>query len=139
MTPLPGWQVIPPAWSTHHQPVAEKTMQSPAIFWRVNNGPATYPKPADWESQQIVWAGINVRVQQRAQRAGDIVVGEQPLSQRQYLVTCPVGGPQLRAGERGDIVEVLGKRLLIIDIMAGTYEWELDLVCSENMTQSNPE
>ncbi|GAA5229262.1 DUF6093 family protein [Arthrobacter cryoconiti] len=138
MSPLPGWQVIPDGWAEAHRPVVEQTLQSPATVYRISDGPAPYPIPPGWSGSTIVWDNFNARVQEKSQRAGDIVVGDQPITQRQYLVVCPVGGPKLRAGERGDVVHVIGRELRIIDILGGTYEWELDLVCVENLTQENP-
>lgn len=140
MSPLPGWQVIPEGWAEAHRPVAEQTMQSPATFHRITDGPAPYPVPPGWTGSTLIWGGepeVRVRVQQKDQRAGDIVIADQPTTQRQFMVVCPVGGPKLLAGERGDVVHVLGRELRIIDIMAGTYEWELDLICVENLTQGN--
>lgn len=135
--PLPGWGVIPQNWAQHHAPVAEQTMTAAATFHRTTEGPPPYPMPPDWTGTEQVWAA-NVRVQELSQRAGDVVAADQPATQRRYLVTAPLGGPDLRAGENGDIVHVLGRQLRVIDIMNGSLLWELDLICVDNLTQGNP-
>lgn len=138
MSPLPGWTVIPPDWAQHHQPVSEGTMTALGAVHRATEGPPPYPLPPGWTGTEVIWDDVYFRVQERAQRAGELVVADQPTTQRQYLVTAPLGGPALRAGENGDIVHVLGRKLRIIDIMDGSLLWELDLICVDNLTQQNP-
>lgn len=138
MVGLPGMKVIPDGWAEAHQPVAEATMTAPATFHRIIEGPPPYPLPEGWTGQEVIWDDVKVRVQQRAQRAGDVVTGMQPTTRRQILVTCPLGGPELRAGENGDLIHVLDQWLRIIDILPGSLLWELDLLCSLNLTQDNP-
>ena len=141
MSPLPGWKPIPDGWAAHHQPVAESTMTAPATFHRITDGPPPYPLPPGWDGARLIWGGdpeIRVRVQQRSQRAGDVVAAEQPTTQRQVLITCPLGGPQLHAGERGDIIRTIGREFRVVDVMPGTLLWELDLICVDNLTQQNP-
>lgn len=138
MSPLPGWQPLPDGWAEHHRPVAESTMTAPATFHRITAGPPPYPLPPGWDGSRIIWEGINVRVQQRSQGAGDIVAADQPTVQRQVLITCPMGGPELRAGEQGDIVRALGREFRIVSILPGSLLWELDLLCVDNLTQQNP-
>lgn len=138
MVGLPGWKVIPDGWAEAHQPVAESTMTAPAQFYRATEGPPPYPLPPGWDGMELIWDGINVRVQQRSQRAGDVVAGEQPTTQRQVLITCPLDGPALRAGENGDLIRAVGREFRVTDIMPGSLLWELDLVCTDNLTQQNP-
>lgn len=138
MSPLPGWKPIPDGWAATHAPVAESTMTSPATFHRITEGPPPYPLPDGWDGAQLIWEGINVRVQQKSQGAGDKVAAEQPTVQRQVLITCPLGGPALRAGERGDIVRAIGREFRIVSILPGSLLWELDLLCMDNQTQQNP-
>lgn len=138
MSPLPGWKPIPDNWAAHHQPVAESTMTAAATFHRITDGPPPYPIPPGWDGSRIIWEGINVRVQQRSQGAGDKVAADQPTVQRQVLITCPLGGPELRAGERGDIVRAAGREFRIVSILSGSLLWELDLLCMDNLTQQNP-
>ncbi|WP_264669358.1 DUF6093 family protein [Arthrobacter sp. VKM Ac-2550] len=112
------------------------TRQSPAIFKRISEGPAPYPLPPDWDPSVTVWTA-DVRVQE-LNREGGATAAEQPTTLREYLVACPVGGPDLRAGEQGDIVHVIGRELRILNIMFGSYEFERHLVCVDNQTQQNP-
>ena len=137
MSPIPGWKVIPDDWAEHHRPTAVSTMTEPAVFRRITDGPAPYPLPDDWTGSQIIWEA-KVRVQAQNNAAGSADVAEQPTVTRTYLVTAPLGGPDLRAGERGDVVEVLGRQLRITDTPTGSQLWELDLICVENLTQNNP-
>ena len=141
MVGLPGMKPIPDGWAEAHRPVAESTMTAPATFHRITEGPAPYPLPPGWDGSQLIWGGepvVKVRVQQRSQGAGDNVAADQPTVQRQVLITCPLGGPALRAGERGDIVRAVGREFRIVSILPGSLLWELDLLCVDNLTQQNP-
>lgn len=137
MSPLSGYKLFPDNWAEHHRPTAEASMTTPAVFVRISDGPAPYPVPPDWDPADVIWT-TNVRVQARNKTAGDPVPAEQPTSLHEYLVTAPVGGPELRVGEQGDVVRVLGRELRITDSRTGSQLWELDLVCTENLTQQNP-
>lgn len=138
MSPLPGTSVFPPGWAQHHRPTADATMTEPAIFKRVSAGPPPYPKPPGWTEQTTIHQALT-RVQS-LNREGGGTPGEQPTAERQYLVTLPViDAPAFRAGERGDVVHVLGRQLRIVNIMFGSQLWEIDLVCVDNLTQQNPE
>lgn len=132
MSPFPGWKVIPDGWAEHHRPVAEDTMQTPATVFRVTAGPAPYPKPANWSPLTAIWM-TSVRVQSLTNQAAEAHAGEQEVTVRRYLVTAPVGGPALKVGDQ---VHTLGRRLRIVDMLPGTYLWELDLTCEENLTQA---
>lgn len=138
MVGLPGMKPIPDGWAEAHRPVAAATMTAPATFHRITDGPAPYPLPEGWDASTLIWDGIKVRVQQRSQGGGTKVTAEQPTTERQVLITCPMGGPTLRAGERGDIVRALGREFRVIDILPGSLLWELDLLCVDNLTQQNP-
>lgn len=137
MSPFPGWQVIPRGWAAHHRPTAEGTMHTPAVFVR-NNGPAPYPKPADWQGTEELWrAEVRVQALNNAPRQAD--AAEQTTTVRRYLVAAPVrDAPAFKIGQNGDQVLVLGRRLRIVDITPGSNLWETDLVCEENLTQSGP-
>lgn len=141
MSPIPGYKVIPDGWAEHHRPVAKSTMQSPAVFKRVSGGPAPYPIPPDWDGNETVWGGGNppllVRVQQ-LNREGVTSTAEQPTAVHQYLVTAPVDGPPIRSGEQGDVIHVEGRQLRVINESFGTYLWERDFTCIDNLTQQNP-
>lgn len=134
MSPIPGHGVFHPRWAAHHRPVAESSMTELAVFRRLHDGPAPYPLPPNWDPSEIIWRA-NVRVQALSKQGRDPVVADQPLTLHEYLVTAPLGGPELRAGEHGDIVEVLGRRLRITDLPTGSQLWELDLTCTDNLTQ----
>ena len=113
MSPIPGWQVIPPRFAEHHRPTAEATMTATATIKRISDGPAPYPAPDDWDGSQTIWTGP-ARVQE-LKREGNNTPAEQPTTFREYLVPVPLEGlPELRAGERGDVVHVLGRQLRII-------------------------
>lgn len=140
MSPLPRTRVVPPGWVEHHRPTAKSTMQSPAVFKRVSDGPAPFPPPQGWDGSETVWGGeppLLVRVQQ-LNREGVTSTAEQPTAVHQYLITAPVDGPQIRSGERGDIIHVEGRQLRIINESFGTYLWERDFTCIDNLTQNNP-
>ncbi|KQN99695.1 hypothetical protein ASF21_12875 [Arthrobacter sp. Leaf234] len=142
MSPLPGYQVMPPGWAARHRPVAAATMQSPAVFRRISGGPAPYPAPKGWDGSEDIWGTektpVLVRVQQ-LNREGTTSAGEQPTSIHQYLVTAPVDGPPIRSGEQGDVIDVEGRCLSIINEAFGTYLWERDFTCVDNLTQQNPD
>jgi hypothetical protein len=112
-------------------------MKSPAVFRRISDGPAPYPLPDGWTGSRTIWT-TKVRVQAQIQRAASAVAAEQPFSDRRYLVTCPLDGPELRAGEQGDLIDVEGRTLRIVSIAFGTYEFERDLICLDDLTQENP-
>lgn len=136
MTPLPNMKPIPDGWAAAHRPVAEATMTAPARFLRIAEGPPPYPLPEDWTGEAEVWA-TDVRVQE-LKRDGQPVPTEQPTTLREYLITAPLGGPAIRVGERGDVIEAVGRRFNIQSSMAGSLLWEQDFICTENQTQQNP-
>lgn len=137
MSPIPSATIFPPGWAEHHRPTAEASMTEPAIFKRISSGPAPFPLPPEWTGAETIWTAT-VRVQAQSKQAGDSVTAEQPTTTHEYLVTAPVGGPELRVGERGDVIHVLGRQLRITDSRTGSQLWELDLLCVDNLTQSNP-
>ena len=147
MSPLPGWNVIPPGWAEHHQPTAEATMTADAVFQRISEGPASWPPPdastppavaaaGHWGDPEIIWS-TKVRVQ-GLNREGSGVAAEQPVYTREYLVTAPIDGPPIRSGERGDIIVVLGRTLRITNEQFSSLPWERDFTCADNLTQQNP-
>lgn len=137
MSPLPGWQVVPPKWAEHHRPTVNATFTAPGTIHRIAAGPPPYPRPVDWDPAPQIHEGF-FRVQE-LKREGGGNPGEQPSVERQYLVaTALAGTPQLQAGERGDLIKVVGRTFQVRSIMAGSHLWELDLVCVENLTQQNP-
>jgi hypothetical protein len=137
VSPLPGTRTVHPQFAAHHQPTARSTMESPAVFRRISEGPAPYPLPDGWAGSELLWE-TKVRVQALIQRAASAVSADQPFTDRRYLVTCPLDGPELRAGERGDLIDVDGRTLRINSIAFGTYQFERDLICLDDITQQNP-
>jgi hypothetical protein len=141
MSPIPGYKVVPDGWAEHHRPTAKSTMASPAVFKRVSEGPAPYPVPEGWDGSTVIWGGgdppLLVRVQQ-LNREGLTSTAEQPTAVHQYLVTAPVEGPAIRSGEQGDVIHVEGRQLRVINESFGTYLWERDFTCVDNLTQQNP-
>lgn len=143
MSPLPGYRVIPKHWAEHHRPVAKSTMTAPCVMKRISDGPPPYPLPEGWSNDQIIHETV-CRVQE-LKREGGGTIGEQPTTDRQYLIPVPhqnadeVPLPELRAGEQGDVVHALGRQFRIINIMFGSQEWERDLICVDNQTQQNPD
>jgi len=137
MSPLPGWQVIPPGWAEHHRPTVRSTMTTPCTIGRITGGPAPYPKPPGWTGEALLHTTV-CRVQE-LNREGTGTPGEQPTQERRYQVSLPVDGtPELQAGERGDIIHALGRQFRIQQIMFGTNEFERDVLCTDNLTQQNP-
>lgn len=137
MSPFPSWSVIPPRWAEHHRPTVNSTMRSPAQIIRVS-GPEPYPRPPGWVPHEVLWSPL-VRVQALDNATRESDAGEQLSTIRRYLVAAPVeGAPALRLGAKADQVLVLGRRLRIVDIAPGTYLWEMDLICEENLTQAGP-
>lgn len=138
MSPLPGYKVIPPRWAEHNRPVANSTMTTPCVIKRISAGPPPYPLPEGWDGAETIHETV-CRVQELNKVTGG-VAGEQPTTEREYLIPVPVDGlPELRAGEQGDIVHAIGRQFRIIQIMFGSLEWERDLICVDNQTQQNPD
>lgn len=137
VSPLPNTRVIPAGWAEHHRPVAAGTMTAPGVVKRISDGPPPYPKPPGWTGETTVHEAL-FRVQE-LKREGGGTPGEQPTTERQYLLTTQVtDAPAFRAGERGDIVHVVGRQFRIVSIMFGSLLWEVDLICVDNLTQQNP-
>lgn len=117
-------------------------MTAPCTIARISDGPAPYPKPPGWTGEAVIHTTV-CRVQE-LKREGGGTPAEQPTAERQYLVPVPLINdegarlPDLRAGERGDIVHAHGRQFRIVNIMFGSLEWERDLICVDNLTQQNP-
>ena len=143
MVGLPNTQVIPAGWAAHHRPVADATMTEPCTIGRISTGPAPYPKPFGWTGEELIHTTA-CRVQE-LNREGGGTPGEQPTTERQYLIPVPLVNtegvplPDLRAGERGDVIHAIGRQFRIVNIMFGSLEWERDLLCVDNVTQQNPD
>lgn len=135
--PLPNTHVIHKDWAAHHRPTADGTQTAPGKVYRISDGPAPFPKPEGWTGETLIHeAMFNV---QPLQREGGGTPGEQPTAERQYtLTTSVIGAPAFRAGERGDVIDVIGRRFRISSIIFGTELWEIAFICTDNLTQQNP-
>jgi len=112
-------------------------MTAPGKITRPNGAPP-FPKPPDWEPETDLVADCLFRVQELKRENSPVPAG-QPTQERRYLVTMPLskaptGG--LKVGEDGDIVNVVGRRFRIMQTMTGSLLWELDLICTDNLTQN---
>lgn len=136
MSPLPGYNVIPDGWVEHHRPTVEATLTAPGTIHRVTTGPPPYPKPAGWTGETLLHE-TRFRVQQ-LNRDGGGTPGEQPTRERQYRLTAPIGLPALQTGERGDIIRTAGREFRVQQVLFGSLLWEVDLICTDNLTQQNP-
>ena len=136
MVGLPNTKVIPDGWAGHHQPTAEATMTAPGTIHRITAGPPPYPKPDGWTGETLIHEAL-FRVQQ-LNREGGGTPGEQPTRERQYMLTTKIGVPVLQTGERGDLIRVAGREFRLQQVLFGSLLWEVDLVCTDNMTQQNP-
>lgn len=136
MSPLPGWQVVPNNWAGRHGNTVNATMKSEASFYRITAGPAPYPKPPGWTGRTLLHTTY-VRVQQINQDWRG-VPADQPTQERRYMVVAPLGIPELQTGERGDIIAVGGRELRVQQVLQGTFLMEVDIICTDNLTQQNP-
>ena len=141
MSPLPDWKIIPAGWQERHAPALDGTRTADALFLRISSGPAPYPLPEGWDGTEQIWGTpekpIQVRVQQ-LNRDGAGVAADQAIYLREYMVTAPKAGPEIRAGEQGDVIHVLGRRLRITSELLGSMTFERVFVCVDNLTQHNP-
>lgn len=112
-------------------------MTADGTVHRITAGPPPYPKPAGWDPAPQIHSAL-FRVQE-LKREGGATPGEQPTVERQYLLSTKIEGcPPLQAGERGDLIKVVGRTFQVRSLMAGSLLWEHDLICVENLTQQNP-
>lgn len=128
--------VIPAGWDAHHRPVADATRTSPGTIERVTAGPPPFPKPPGWSGRGTIYTGT-FRVQQR-NREGGGTPAEQPTQERTYLIVAGTDIPALQTGERGDIIKVEGREFRVQQVLFGSHLWEMDLLCTDNLTQQNP-
>lgn len=126
-------KVIPPGWAEHHRPVANATMTATGTIVRDEGPPKTWPAPP-FNERVLVQCEFRV---QELKRELSPMPGGQPTEVRQYLITMPLAlaPADLRVGDEGDNVLVVGRRFQIKQKMAGSLLWEMDLICTENQTQ----
>jgi len=136
VSPLQNTYIIPPGWAEAHRPVAAKTLPDAGTIHRVTAGPPPFPKPEGWTGRTLVYEG-NFRVTQ-LNREGGGTPGEQPTQERAYMITGLTDIPYLQAGERGDIISVGGREYRVRQVLFGSDLWEMDIICTDNLTQQNP-
>lgn len=136
MSPLPGWKAIPEGFEEHHRPTVNATLTAPGTIHRVTGGPAPFPKPEGWTGEEQIHETA-FRVQQLNREAAP-TPGEQPSQERQYRLVAPVGVPELQTGERGDIIRTAGREFRVQQVLFGSLLWEVDILCTDNLTQQNP-
>ena len=138
--PFPGQKIIPDGWAEAHRPIAAGGMTGHCVVDRVSDGPAPYPPVEGWTGREQVWSGA-CRIQE-LKREASVLPGEQPTEQRQYLIQLPYLNdnplPELRVGERGDIVTHDGAEYVLKQRMTGSLLWAHDFIAWENQTQQNP-
>lgn len=127
---------IPAGWEAHHMPTAEAILKSPGTIHRVTAGPPPFPKPPGWEGTGQIYSGLFEVTQ--LNREGGGVPGEQPTRERTYIIACKTDIPGLQTGERGDLVRVEGREFRVQAVMFGTRLWQMNILCTDNMTQQNP-
>lgn len=137
MAPFSSSSVIPPGWEEHHRPVAAATMTAAATVRRPP-GPEPYPPDPLWDpAGQLLWSGF-CRLQELKQ-VTSTMPAEQPTVGRNYLITFPLGTdnplPELKVGERGDVVTIDGVDFLLQHPMEGSLLWERDFIAWANHTQ----
>ncbi|MGN7250054.1 DUF6093 family protein [Arthrobacter sp. SAFR-014] len=138
MSPLPNTRVVPAGWAEHHRKASEGFMTSPGTVHRISDGPPPYPKPVGWTGEALIHEALFSV--EPLNREGGGTPAEQPTTERQYqLTTKVIDAPAFRAGERGDIVRVIGREFRIVNIKFGSQLWEIDLICVDNLTQQNPD
>ena len=140
LMPFPNQRIIPDGWAEYHRPVAAGVMTGACTVDRVDTGPAPWPPPEDWTGRERVWSG-QCRIQELKREQSSVPV-EQPTESRQYLIQLPYTDeypvPELRVGERGDIVTHAGVEYILKQRMTGTLLWTHDFTAVENQTQQNP-
>lgn len=136
MSPLQNTHVVHPGLAAAVQTTVQKSLPDPGTIYRVTAGPPPFPKPEGWTGRTTVYTG-NFRVTQ-LNREGGGTPGEQPTQERAYMVTGLTDIPLLQAGERGDIIAVAGREYRVRQVLFGSQLWELDIICTDNLTQQNP-
>lgn len=111
-------------------------MTSPGTVHRITAGPPPYPKPVGWTGETLLHS-TKFRVQE-LKREGGGTPGEQPTRERTYMLTAPIGLPKLQTGDRGDIIRCEGREFRVQQVLFGSLLWEVDIICTDNLTQQNP-
>lgn len=128
--------VIPPGLAEHLRPTIAATQTAEGSIYRITAGPPPYPRPLLWKPETLLHTTF-FRVQQ-LNRENAPNVASQLTQTRQYLLTAPLGIPELQTGERGDIIRVAGREFRVQQVMFGSVLLEVDIICTDNLTQQNP-
>lgn len=128
--------IIPPGLAEHLRPTIEATLTAEGTIHRITAGPPPYPRPLVWKPETLLHTTF-FRVQQ-LNRENSGIPGLQPSQTRQYRLTAPLGIPELQTGERGDIIRVSGREFRVQQVLYGSVLLEVDIICTDNLTQQNP-
>lgn len=137
--PRPGTPVIPAGWEAHHQSTAEATMTAACIITRLATGavPAAVFNPATgattYPAPVTVYTGV-CRLQRADMMATPQPIGERPVTVRRYTLSIPLGGAAVQVNDIAEITDateagVVGTRLRVTDVRAGSLLWQQDLGC----------
>ncbi|MFC0623232.1 DUF6093 family protein [Kribbella deserti] len=139
--PRPGTPVIPVGWSQYHRPVAELSMTARCTIdadgtgepvW--NNDTGTWDAPA----RVVLHTGVPCRIQQQRQPQEANASG-QSVTTHDYLVPVPAEilnvevGHELRIDSCPDDPSLVGRRLVVTDVLRGSLAWERDLICVDRL------
>jgi hypothetical protein len=143
VSPLPGHRVFPSGWAQHHRPTVNGTMTA-TIAWFHRGTPEPYELPEGWTGPEPFHTSP-CRVQE-LNASGRAVPTDQPVFERDYLVSIPIeGAPEIRAGEQdGDYGKVtdcedpllVGRILNVTDVQHGSLMFERDIICTDTLTQN---
>lgn len=143
MTPLRNTRIIPAGWSAHHAEAAQGFMTAECRIHDADTVGA-WPDYAPVPGREH-YAGIC-----SAQALGtgdDSTVVSATVTTRTYMVSIPLPGPPLHAGENAPFVTItkceddpnlVGRTMSIEDIQHGSTNWTRDLICVEELTGNNP-
>ena len=133
---LPGYRVIPQGWSEHHRPTSTASLNGACTVTRPGA-----PSSLDASTLQYaaaaslaVWSGP-CRVQASARIAERSDYGELDLTTRRYLVVvewqAQVEVDDIVTVTAAVVPQLAGQKLRVLDVMAGTEQWERDLECED--------
>lgn len=150
MVGLPGMQVIPPNWEAHHRPIPVSAMTGVCAVHGADT-PGEYPDfntvPGPALAEDVPCRVQELKRENRASTVGAYA------DTRQYQVTIPIEdwptgvevtdhGPRVtvtgyQAGHAGD-PDLIGRRLLVINMQRGTLSWERVLTCVDDLSEGSP-